>query len=397
VIDLQAGGLDPDTHALATRMLRWLAAAVFFGGIFAVTETRLNASHHFSAPARGRLVGKLVVVALLAVFASRGEPMLLAIVFLAGALVQLVAIGREGASVWQGVRTKLLPFVPGMGEVAALLLPALVWMMLDQFKFLIDQNFASRLDRGQLAALTYASRIVNTVVAVTAASYLTAAFPKLADLMADGGAVGEEATRAGKRVLTFALLGAAVAMSGAELLVRLSFERGAFARADTLSTAGALIAYGPSILFISFNMLLKILLFLRRRGGLIVGVGLVELALNAGLNALLIDRYGIAGLAAASSVTTLVVLVGVGPLLAREGLFDPRALSSVFARLLPGAVLAFGVVHVAVERVATASPLVAAGGGIASVVVATLVYAAWAHVARVHRWPRIGDIGGRRG
>jgi peptidoglycan biosynthesis protein MviN/MurJ (putative lipid II flippase) len=118
-------------------------------------------------------------------------------------------------------------------------------------------------------------------------------------------------------------------------------ERGAFDRQATQDTAGALAFYAPSVVLISFNMLLKILLFLRRRTGPILLLGLAELSFNVALNAALVGSMGIRGLALATSVTTLLVTLTLPVYLARAGLLHPRPLLDCALRLIPGTLAAF--------------------------------------------------------
>ena len=211
-----------------------------------------------------------------------------------------------------------------------------MWMMIDQLKFLVDQNFASRLDSGQLAALNYAFRIVQVVIGVTAGAYVTALFPRLAETVAKGGSTAVTATMAGRRLIAFAVFAAAYVAAGATPIVRVLLEHGAFTAEATVATSGALRFYAPSIVFISINMLLKSLLFLNRRVGLILLVGVGELVLNVILDAALIGPLGIRGLALASTVTTLVITVGLPIYLVRQHLIGARPLLDIIIRLVPG-------------------------------------------------------------
>lgn len=347
IVRILATGFDAHTHALAVDMLRWLSPSILASGLFLILETLLNANHHFSSPARGRVWGRLAVVLTLPVLSRFMGHSAMPAAFLIGSLAQLLGAGPAGYRTLRELRPRLGALLPGTREVMALLGPAAVWMLLDQLKFVVDQNFASRLAPGQLAALGYAFQIVQVSVAVTGGAYLTALFPRLADLMADGRSVAPAATRAGQRVLMLSALPAVYFMATRELLVSVVLQRGAFGASDTASTAGALFWYAPAVVFVAFNMLLKVLLFLRRRIGPILWLGAGELALNVILNALLIGPMGIAGLALATSATTLVVMLTLPAHLARDGLLMPAALRDTALRLLPGTaaagVLAWGV------------------------------------------------------
>lgn len=319
---LFAPGFDASARALAVDMLRWMAPFMMAGGMFLVTEMRLNAEQHFSAAARGRVTGRAVVVLAILLLSGPLGHMALPISFIAGVCVQLLTVGRPGVAVWRGVAFRLRPLLPGTRRILAVLLPAFLWMMLDQLKFVVDQNFASRLPEGELAALAYAYQVVQVAVSVSAGAFLTALFPTLSERIATDEDILGHVTRAARRVAWMGGLASVGLIVVAEPLVGLALERGAFTAGDTHRTAGALAYYAPAVLFVSINMLLKILLFLRGRVGPILVVGLTELVLNVILDAVLVGPLGIRGLALATSVTTLVVTIALPLHLTRQGLWN---------------------------------------------------------------------------
>jgi len=333
---LFAPGFAPATAVLSVEMLRILAPSILAAGAFLLVETVLTAQHHFSSPARGRVWGRVIVVVALLGLARPLGARALPIAFLLGAVFELFALGASGRrALGQVRRVRLWPLAPGTRAVLRLLLPATTWMMLDQLKFAADQNFASRLPEGDLAALNYAFQIVQVVVSVTGGAYLTAMFPRLSEDLARGVNLVPLTTRAAHRVVTFAALSAALLLGGAAPVVSVLLERGAFGHEATRDTSHALFWFAPGVLFISINMLLKTLLFLGQRPAPMVWVGLLELALNVGLNAVLIGPMGVGGLALATSATTLVVMLVLPVYLARGGLLHPRSFFSPIVRVLP--------------------------------------------------------------
>ena len=334
IVRALAPGLDEATSATSATMLRQLAPTIVLSAAFVVTETLLNAGQHFSSPARGRIVGRAVVVVALVVLSPLVGEAAMPLAFIAGIVSQLLGIGPPLAVLWRSIAsTPWSPMLPGTRRVLALLGPAAVWMLLDQMKFVVDQNFASRLAAGQLAAIGYGFQILQVVISVTAGSYLTALFPTLSNRMAEGGDVRSLADGALRKVAVVTGLLAALLMGATEPAVRVLLERGAFDRAAAASTSDALFWYAPGMLFIAANMVLKILIFLGRRLGPIVWLGVGEFALNVVLDAALVGPMGIGGLALASSITTLVILSIVPAYLHRRGVLDARATASVVARV----------------------------------------------------------------
>ncbi len=329
-----APGLDTAAAVSAATMLRQLAPTIVLSAAFLVTETLLNAGRHFSSPARGRIVGRVVVVVALVVLSPVVGESAMPLAFVAGIVAQLAGVGAPlGALRGAVAGVPWSPLLPGTRRVMALLGPAAIWMLLDQMKFVVDQNFASRLPAGQLAAIGYAFQILQVVISVTAGSYLTALFPTLSDRMASDASVRPVADGALAKVAVVTGLLAALLMGATEPSVRALLERGAFDRAAGASTTDALFWYAPGMLFIGANMVLKILIFLGRRLGAIVWVGVGEFVLNVALDAALVGPMGIGGLALASSLTTLVVLVAVPFYLDRQGVLGARACLGVVARV----------------------------------------------------------------
>lgn len=357
VVRALAPGFDAGTNAMGAAMLRWMAPSILASALFLVIETLQNAGHHFSTSARARVWGRgSVVVALLLLTGPLGADAM-PVSFVIGTVVQLVALGPGGLDVWRGDRPPFRPLLPGTRAVLALLLPAALWMLLDQLKFVVDQNFASRLAEGKLAALGYAYGLIQVIVAVTGGAYLTALFPRLSDEMAGGRRLTDTVTRATARVLLLSGAFTAVLMAAAVPIVTVVLERGAFQKSATVDTADALLWYAPSVIFIAVNMLWKILLFLTRRTGPILLVGLFELVLNVALDWLLIEPMGVGGLALATSATTLVVMLVLPVHLARQGLLSLRPVVAVGLRSLPGMIAAGGLMLLATS-------LAGPGGGL---------------------------------
>lgn len=349
VIRLLAPGFDPEVTATGASMLRLMAPSIVASAIFLIIETLQNAAHHFSSSAGARVWGRASVVVSLFVLTGPLGANAMPVAFILGTVVQLVALGPKARAAWRGARPRFRPLHPGTREVVALLIPAAMWMLLDQLKFVVDQNFASRLASGKLAALGYAFGLVQVTVAVTGGAYLTALFPRLADEVAAEGSVVATVTRAMARVLLLAGYFVAVFMAASVPLVALILERGAFSAEATRDTAAALFWYAPAVLLVAVNMLLKVLLFLRRRTGPILVVGVGELALNVLLDALLVGPMGIGGLALATSLTTLLVMAVLPVHLARNDLLAIGPLLDLSWRVVPGSLLAGAILMVAGE------------------------------------------------
>jgi putative peptidoglycan lipid II flippase len=98
----------------------------------------------------------------------------------------------------------------------------------------------------------------------------------------------------------------------ARILVRLTLQHGVFGPHDTTAVSSVLIMYALQIPFFVCSRVYYRFLVAMRRTDLVFYCGLLNLALDIVLNFLLMRRFGVAGIALATSIWSASTLIFLG-------------------------------------------------------------------------------------
>lgn len=333
LVGLVAPFAPAETRSTATTLLRLLAPSVLFLGMTAVFTALLYARERLTLPALAAPITNLVIMA--AVWAAHGELGIhaLALGVLAGSAVALALLY---------VPLRGLPALSGrivQAEHRAL------WTMASSFLLgtalfnvnaVLEKVFASTLPAGGLSNLDYAFRIAQmafTLFALVPLFY----YPRLcAHALTGSGDYAALVERGTKITLITSLPAAGVLWALREPLVSLAYQRGAFDPAAARATADLLGVYAAGLAPHCLVAMLIHAFYARRAMRTRVAYAALFLAVNVGMNALLIRSCGAAALAwgngagAAASAAFLWL---------RLGRTSPAALRGCGATLLKSLVL----------------------------------------------------------
>ncbi len=242
-----ATGFAPEKMALTVSLARFIFPFVALVGFGAVFMGILNAHERFFAPSFAPVwfnVGMIAGALLLAPRWSTPVYGLAAGVLLGGAgqlLSQLPALRK--------VRFRfsftLFPIHSGVWSLLQRMAPAVFILAVSEINLLVDNKLASYLPDGSIAALQYGMRLFQLPLGVLAVSIATALLPRLSAAEVERDSV-RFSTYVGDGLAATALVllpaTAGLALLGADI-IRLLFEHGSFAAADTLRTARVLAFY----------------------------------------------------------------------------------------------------------------------------------------------------------
>lgn len=321
VIVVLGVGLAPENRALAIDLVRLALPAVIFLGLSGVVTALLYARQVFTYPAFCVAAYNAGIIGVALLLSPQLGAASLAAGALMGAFLQLAVQlpGLRGL----GLRPTLDFGHPGVRRILVLYAPVALGLVVSQVGVAIDRNLASRAGEGAMAAMRFATTLVQMPLGlvVTAAAYST--LPSLSRFADESGeAVDETAYRKtlamGIRFSLFFILPAMVGLFALrEPLVALIFERGAFDAGDTTTTAWILLFYLPQLPFVAADQLLIFAFYARKNTltPMLVGVLGVGVYLVAGVS--LLNPMGAAGLALANTVQHTVHAVVLFVLLAR--------------------------------------------------------------------------------
>lgn len=188
--------------------------------------------------------------------------------------------------------------------------PVFIGVAVNQINTMVDRTLASTLQAGSISALNYANRLNNFVMGLFITSISAVIYPMLSKLSAENDELkfSESVSRSINSVILLVMPISIGAIVLAKPIVGLLFERGAFDEKATYMTSIALVFY--SIGMVSFGLrdiLGKVFYSLQDTKTPMMN-GAIAMGLNIVLNLILVRFMGHAGLAFATSISTIVCI-----------------------------------------------------------------------------------------
>jgi putative peptidoglycan lipid II flippase len=304
---LTASGFSAGKLNEAIRLFYAMLPLVLLTGIASNCTAVLNTLERFSLPALAQLTMPAAVVGAALLLHARFGVWALVYGTLAGALVHLLLVAGMMQS--NGFRFRLSWYGndEATREVARQYGAVLLSSLVASGGLLVDQGMAATLPPGSVSALVFANRFVSVVVMLLAGAVSSAVVPYFSSMVAI------EDWRGCRRSLhTWSGIMAAVSVPitalliiGAQPLIRLTLQHGAFGKEDTAVVTTVLVMYAVQIPFFVVSRVFYRFIVAMRRTDLVLYCGLLNLGLDIIFNLVLMRRMGIAGIALSTSLWTI--------------------------------------------------------------------------------------------
>ncbi len=350
---LLAGGFDEGTHELAVLLVRLVLPGVLFMSVGAVLMSAHYALRRFLFPAFAAPALNLAVIAVALLLAHRIGISSLALGMSLGALGLLLwqAAGLRDLS----LRPRLLPLHSGVGRVVRLYAPVVLGLVVSAVGIVIDRNLASRTGVGSIAAMSYATTLVQFALGVVGAAISLAILPVLSRQAAeaDTHAFASTLTKGLGAILFLILPATALLASLGNPTISLLFQHGAFGEAEHARTWLALMLYLPGLPFSAVDQLLIYAFYARKDTVTPVTVGVLGVGVYLVVALWLIGPLGMAGLVIANSVQLVFHALTMGVLLrARVTGLDWAGLAATLWKCVAASVLCWVVAAVTLNLLA---------------------------------------------
>jgi putative peptidoglycan lipid II flippase len=230
---------------------------------------------------------------------------------LAGSLIHAAVVARMMGSHGYGFSLRWRGMTDATRTVGRQYGPVLLSAVLASGGLLVDQSMAAMLPAGSVSALVYANRFVSVVVMLLAGAVSTAIVPYFSRMIAqrDWTACGDTLRTWVRITALTSLPVAGLMIAGSHLLVRAAYQHGAFQARDTEVVAKVLAMYAIQIPFFVTSRVYYRFLVAMLRTDLVLTCGAINLALDIVLNLVLMRRFGVAGIALATSLWTVSTLL----------------------------------------------------------------------------------------
>jgi len=245
VVGMVGPRLIEESRVYAAKILRVLALPGLIMVAISLARSTLNLNRRFRIPATMPILNSVVMLGAIFVWRDQLGIWSLVVGFSVSAVLQVVIMGVYASR--RGLVGAERPTAPEgtLSQFWSLSWMILVAQILLTVNAYVDRLFATGLEVGSVASLTYAKIIQNFGVQLFRASLVVVMFTKMSELLADENMTAcnryiEDNLRRMTRIVIPASLG--LSLCSVEL-VRVLFQRGAFDSSDTERTAAALAMY----------------------------------------------------------------------------------------------------------------------------------------------------------
>lgn len=308
LLPLLALGFSEEKLRVTMNLYYLLLPMLLFSGLTTTWGAILNTSDRFALAAFVPLITSLVTVVAIVMLAKHWGVYALAggIVFgmALEAIVLTIALMNDGVRPmpsWQGVS-------PGLRQVFHQLVPMMAGMFLMGSAGLISQSMAAMLGSGSVAAFNYGVKITTLVLSVGSVAVSTAILPHFSRMVAGCEWEGVRQTLiTSVRYIAFVAVPLTLLLIYfSEPLIRLCFQRGAFTDQDAKLVGQVQALFAVQIPFYAMGIVAVRLLSALKANQVAMWGTVINLIVSVMLNYLLMQWFGVAGLALSVSLMYLV-------------------------------------------------------------------------------------------
>ncbi|MAM95832.1 murein biosynthesis integral membrane protein MurJ [Parvibaculum sp.] len=317
---------DPQKFAWAVEFTRIAFPYLLFISLTALQSAILNSLGRFfpgaAAPVMLNVTMILAILFLVPLTDNPGRALSWGVA--AAGVVQFVWLT---VSLWRAgmvLRLRLPKLTPDVHRLFRLGVPGVIAGGITQVNLTIGTMIAS-LQAGAVSWLYYADRIYQLPLAVIGIAIGIVLLPELSRRLRAEDAEG--ASWSQNRAVEFSMLLTVPAATGAAVLafdiIRVLFERGAFARADTEATALALVIYAVGLPAFVLIKVFQPAFFAREDTKTPLRFAAISIAVNIATSFALFFSFGFAGIATGTTLAAWVNAGQLGTRLYRRGEFAP--------------------------------------------------------------------------
>ncbi len=291
-----------DLLAQTVTLTRLALPAAAFLGLSGVVNAALYAGHKPHYPAFCAAVYNLSIIVTALALVGRFGIASLAVGVLVGSVGQLVF---QAPGIWRmGLRPRLALRHPGVPRILRLYAPVFAGLIITQLAIVLDRNLASCTGQDSIAAMNYATRLVQLPLGLVGTAIALAVLPLLA---AAGGRADTADFRRilsqGIRLILMLMLPVfALMVIWHQPIVALVYERGAFDASDADATGLALLLYSLQLPLTGLDQLFIFAYYARKNTLTPVLVGILGIGFYLAVALPLLQPLGMPGLVLANTV-----------------------------------------------------------------------------------------------
>lgn len=308
VAKFTGGRFDDETFALTVVLIRIAMPLIVFASTVGVLTGFLQFNGRFAAAGATNLPLNLVYIIYLVFLAPHFGIYGVAVASVLGVVAQVLFL-TPGA-IKSGFRLKAYMNFrdPYAKEAILLALPVLVSVSVNNINTIVNKYLATGLGNAAVSRLDYANKLNLLILGIFIAAITAVVFPSMSRAFAQGDyLLGKQIMNGSVKAVLLITVPSTIGMIVlARPVVEIAFQRGAFLPEDTIATAAALRCYAVVLISLSINNVLNRVYYSIQDTKTPFYIGLVNVVLNVGLNLIVVNIFGIRGLAASVSFSTTV-------------------------------------------------------------------------------------------
>jgi putative peptidoglycan lipid II flippase len=313
LVPIIAPGFDEPTTELTIRLTRIMLISPVLIGMGAVVTGILNSYQQFTVPSIAPLLYNLAIIGaaifLAPVVGVEGLAIGVALGSAAHLLVQLPNLARVG----HRYKLRIDLSHPGVRRVMWLMGPRMLGLASGQVNFLVSTVLASGLAEGTVAIYNYAFQLSQLPVGIIGVSVAVALFPTLSQDAALGriGEIRRQVANAVRVLVFVAAPLTAIMVVLREPLTSVFYQYGLFSEAASERTASTLLFFAIGLGGHIVVHVLTRAFYAMQDTRTPVTWAIVAVAVNVALMVWLVGPMGVAGLALALSISSVLEVIGL--------------------------------------------------------------------------------------
>lgn len=310
IVKIFAIGFETEALSIATKFLKIMIFGTTFIGISSIYSAYLQANNKYYITGLVPIPYNICIIISMILSVKFNNVYILAYGSLIAMMVQVIV--QLPYAYNQGYRLKIYLDIKDeyLNKVIWLVMPVFIGIAVNQINTIVDKTLASTLIDGSVSALNYANKLNGFVSSLFTMSIATVIYPMLSRLSSDDNKekFTESVCQSINSVILLVIPISVGAIVLSKPIVGLLFERGAFDSRATEMTAIALVFY--SIGMVGFGLrdiLSKVFYSLKDTRTPMVN-GAIAMVMNIVLNLILVRFMGHAGLAFATSISSIICI-----------------------------------------------------------------------------------------
>lgn len=299
---------NPEKFQAAVIFTKIMISGVLFISGSKIIGSYLQVNDSFTIPSLIGLPYNIIIISCIVLSAVTQNIYILpigALIAMASQLVFQIPFAKKMAYKYQ-------PYInvkdESIKKLGILVMPMLLGVSIGQINTYVDRLLATTLSDGRLAALNYASKLNDFVLALFVTSIITVIYPKLAKLTNDDNEERFISTivKSSNCVILLVLPISIGFIILAEPIVRILFEHGKFDATSTQLTTIALQLFSLGLLACGIRDVLYRVFYSMTDTKTPMINSSIALTINIVLNLILIKPFGHAGLALSTSISSII-------------------------------------------------------------------------------------------